>query len=188
MLCLSYPLGHSSDCPEYRQRISGAGGFSLFKVLPALPHRIGYMRETKNIHFGNVREGVKRRSFHFDRNSIFRPGPRDGIGGFAKGRVGRPTRSDNYFLRLSTNSFSGHCNKCRIGIRELCRRRIVIAGALVSQRSVDNDKKRRLVRCCYPAGRRETYQEIAAAGEQFFRDQNGERRTDYTSNYPDRLT
>ena len=81
-----------------------------------------------------------------------------------------------------------HRDQSGIGMAVLRGCCVVVTRALVAKRAVDDDEIRRLSGRSDLARRRDAHQQLAAAGEQFFGNQDGERRADGAADDPDRLT
>ena len=122
------------------QRVMAAVRFALFKIAVDASHLICDMGKTQDRLLSDLRERVKRCGFHLDsKNSCPRRGI-DRLLGFAEWRIGRPGGAD-----LHGDSPGGECLARKLGQVSIClavirRRQVMVAGALVAQRAIDDDE------------------------------------------------
>src|SRR5947209_2238256 len=153
-------------------------GFALFKIaFSRLSHGIGDMGEAKNMNARGFGKSIKRSRLHFDRKHALRFGCFDRRQRFSERRVSCPTGACDRMQTLSLNRGESRRRESGVRFGILRRSGVVIARSFVAQSTLNEDEiwggsgRRDL------AGGGETEQQSAAAGEQLFRDQNGEGRT-----------
>src|SRR5262245_64011947 len=98
------------------------------------------MRQTEHRRAARAGKGIKRRSFHFDRQRTFRSRGFDRRRRFPEWCVRRPGRTDKKELLALLERGSSACDQIRVGVGVVAWRGVMIAGALVAQGAIDDDK------------------------------------------------
>ena len=146
------------------------------------------MRKTEKRRTARAGKGIKSRGFHLDRQYAFGSRSFYRRGRFAEWRVGGPCRTDKKRLLTLLKRGGRACDQARVRVCVVARRGVVVAGAFVAQGAIDDDKVRRGAARGDLARRCEAEQEPAAAGEQFFGNQNSKWRADNRADNPYRLS
>src|SRR5262245_60245581 len=132
-------------------------------------------------------KGIKSRGFHLDRQDAFGPRRFDRRRRFAERRVRGPSCTDKKRLLALSKRGGRSCDQARVRVRVVARRGVVVAGALIAQGAIDDDKvRRRAARRDLPR-RCEAEQEPTSAGKHFFGNQHSKWRADSTANNSYRL-
>ena len=148
-------------------KASAVPSASPFEIQIGKAHRIGDVRETEHRFVAHARERVEGGGFHLDRKHALGPRHFDCSGSFWM-RVGRPARQDVRVLPQSAQRRPCSLDETGIGFGKCVRDSIVIAGALIAQRAVDDDKIGWLSGGYDLASRGQADQELAPAGKKFF--------------------
>jgi hypothetical protein len=172
---------------QYGEGIAGAVGGALLEIHAILAHRIGDMREAEKRDADRSREAVERRGFHLDSQNSLASGRPDRFGRLAKRSVRGPGGANDHAWSRLRGGLGRPFDKRWVSLGEFGRSGIMVAGALVAQRPIDNDEIGRQSRRQNLTGGGEADQQPAAAREQFFRHQNGERGANYPSDNADLL-
>src|ERR1700738_1990156 len=167
---------------ERGQGVPCAICFALLEIITGLPHGVGDVGEAKHSYSGASSKCVQGCRFHLDREDAFGTCSLDGLCGLPKGRVGSPARP---YDAVKPALCQRHCSLLHKGwvcLRELRRRRIMVAGPFIAQRAVDHHEVGRLPRRDNLTRRGQTNQQLASAGEQLFSYKDGEGCTNNPAN------
>src|SRR5215467_11000745 len=146
------------------------------------------MGQAENRRATRAGKGIKSRGFHLDRQVAFGPRSFDRRRRFAERRVRGPSRTDKKRLLALLKRGGRSCDQARVRVRVLARRGVVIAGALIAQGAIDENKVRRGAARRDLPRRCEAEQEPAPAGEHFFGSQHSKWRADSTADNSYRLS
>src|ERR1700681_432749 len=165
---------HTSNYHRERgQGIPSAICFAFLEIVTGLAHGVGDMGEAKHLHSGSASKCIKGCRFHLDREDALGTRSLDSLGGFPKGRVRGPTRSHDAMEPALCQRQCSLLHKGWVCFRELRRRRIMVAGPFIAQRTVDHDKVGWLPRRDNLTSRGEANKEVAPAGKQLLSYKNG---------------
>ena len=123
-------------------------------------------------------EGVEGRGLHLDREQTSGRHGVDRLLCLAKRRIGGPGGATLDSDAKMDKGPGDRLHQHRIGLAELCRRQVVVAGALVPQGSLDQDEVGRRAQLGEAPCRGHADEQPAARREQLLGHQHGKRRAD----------
>ena len=171
-------LQSADDSFERRQGVAGPVRFTLFEVVPGLRHRVRDMSKTEHSRVCASRVGIESRSLHFNGKEAPRTSGFDRLSCFPKGSIGRPGCSNHAQGSALSERRRRRSHQLGVCFGIFRRRSVVVTRSLIAQCPVDDDEVRRRPSRNNLAGRSETDEQLAAAGEELFGNQHGKGRAD----------